>query len=262
MVKQMFAAFIAVFLVTTALAETPEEKGYRIAKDASDQGKGYVDSVSRMKMILINKKGQETIREMKSKDIEETDSVGAKGLTVFLTPKDQKGTALLNHAHDEKDDDQWLYLPALKRVKKIASKNKSGPFLGSEFSFEDLGGASGLDKKTYKWIRDEALDGRDCYVLEAYPKDKNSGYTKQVSWIDKEDYRAYKVEYFDRKHSHLKTMTITEYEKHLDKFWRPGNMYMENHQTHKKTRILMSETKFGVGLTDKEFTKNSLSRAR
>jgi len=262
MLKKIFAAVLTVFLVTTAWAETAEEKGYRIAKEAGSQGDGYVDSVSKMKMILINKKGQETVREMKSKDIEGTDTTGAKGLTVFLTPKDQKGTALLNHAHSDKADDQWLYLPALKRVKKIASKNKSGPFLGSEFSFEDLGGAGGLDKKTYKWIKDEVLNGRDCYVLEAYPKDKNSGYTKQVSWIDKEDFRAYKVEYYDRKHSHLKTMTITEYEKHNDKWWRPGNMYMVNHQTHKKTRILFSETKFGVGLTAKQFTKNSLSRAR
>lgn len=262
MVKNMFAAFIAVLMVTAAWAETPEEKGYRIALEADKQGDGYVDSVSKMKMILINKKGQETVREMKSKDIEGVNGSGGKGLTVFLSPKDQKGTALLNHAHADKDDDQWLYLPALKRVKKIASKNKSGPFLGSEFSFEDIGGSSSIDKNDYKWVGDEVINGRDCYILESYPKDKNSGYTKQVAWIDKEDYRAYKVEYYDRKHSHLKTMTISEYKKYLDKFWRPGNMYMENHQTRKKTRILMTDTQFGVGLTDKEFTKNSLSRAR
>ena len=261
MVKKIMAAFIAVFLIANVHAETAEEKGYRIIKEGRDRGEGYVDSESTMKMILINKNGDETVREMKSKNLEGNDQRGDMGITVFLSPRDQKGTALLSHSHDDQDDEQWLYLPALKRVKKIASKNKSGPFLGSEFTFEDIGGAS-IEKYTYKWIRDEVYNGRDCYVIESYPKDKNSGYTKIISWVDKEDYRQYKAEFYDRKHSHLKTMTLTKYEKYLDKFWRPGDMYMENHQTRKKTRIIMDDTQFGVGLTEREFTKNSLKRAR
>ena len=158
-------------------------------------------------------------------------------------------------------DDQWLYLPALKRVKRIASANKSGPFVGSEFAYEDLASQE-VDKYTYKWLRDEPLDGRDCFVIEAYPVYENSGYTKQVVWLDKEIYRAIRIDYYDRKNAELKTLVASDWNQYLDKYWRPGLMDMVNHQTGKSTSLVWSNYQFKTGLSERDFDRNTLKRAR
>ncbi|HEX4975267.1 MAG TPA: outer membrane lipoprotein-sorting protein, partial [Pseudomonadales bacterium] len=126
---------------------------------------------------------------------------------------------------------------------------------------EDFGGAK-IENYNYKWVRDEVLDGRKVWVMEAYPKDEFSGYTKIVSWIDQEDYRQYKAEFWDRKNTHLKTLTIKGYQKFNDKFWRPAELDMVNLQTNKSTKMMMGDFKFNVGLKDSDFTTNSLQRAR
>jgi outer membrane lipoprotein-sorting protein len=192
----------------------------------------------------------------------EVESDGDKNLTIFDNPRDVKGTAFLTYSHKVRDDDQWLYLPALKRVKRISSRNKSGSFMGSEFAYEDYASQE-VEKYTYKWIRDEVYEGQESFVVERYPVDKkNSGYTRQVTWIDKKDYRTLKVEYFDRKNSHLKTLTIKGYKKYLDKYWRADELNMVNHQNGKSTRLEFSNYKFKIGLKDSDFNKNSLKRAR
>lgn len=254
------AASAAIFAVAPASAETPEEKGRAIFEEVDKRNEGFVDSQVNMVMILKDKRGNTSEREMRVKTLEGENGED-KTLMVFDTPKDQKGTALLTFAHKQKDDDQWLYLPALKRVKKIASKNKSGPFMGSEFSFEDLAGQD-VDEYDYKWIRDEACGEGECFVVESYPHDKYSGYTKILSWVDKEHYRTFKAEFYDRKKSHLKTLTPTGYKLYLDQFWNPDLMEMINHQTGKSTQLHNKNTQYKVGLKKKDFNKNSLKRAR
>lgn len=269
--KRFLAMLVAVMFATnmSAAVLTPEEealppeaKGLRIAENLSDDQDGYVDSILTMKMILINKNGDETVREMHTKNKEGVDGEGDMGLIVFDSPRDQKGTALLTHSHKDEDDEQWLYLPALKRVKKIASSGKSGSFMGSEFSFEDIGGGGDTKDYEYKWLRDEVYEGKQCFVLQSIPKDKNSGYTKIIAWIDKESGRNYKTEFYDRKNSHLKTMTISGFKKYNGEHDRPAELLMVNHQTGKSTKMLMSDYEFGVGLNEQDFTKNSLKRAR
>ena len=260
----MFNKLIALTLISLSFmtfAETPEEKGLAIAIEGDKRGEGFVDSKSAMKMTLVNKRGDTSDRELRIKSLEGVDGDGDKSLLVFDTPKDQKGTALLTFTHKDRSDDQWLYLPALKRPKKIASRNKSGPFLGSEFSFEDMSNQE-VEKYTYKWLKDETYNGMDCYVVERVPVDKDSGYTRMVSWIDKEEYRGWKTEYYDRKKTHQKTLIISDYQLYNDKFWRPTNMAMENHQTGKSTRLEWSNYEFGIGLNDADFNKNALKRAK
>ena len=244
-----------------AFAETPEEKGLAIATEADRRDTGFEDSTADMLMILKNRHGQESRRDIRFRNLE-VEGDGDKSLTIFDTPKDVKGTAFLNYTHKEGDDDQWLYLPALKRVKRISSRNKSGSFMGSEFSYEDIASQE-IEKYTYKWLRDEEYQGMDCFVNERYPVDKkNSGYSRQVAWIDKQEYRTLKVEYYDRKNAHLKTLTMNNYQQYENKFWRALEMYMENLQTGKNTLLQFSNYKFKVGLIDADFNKNSLKRAR
>ena len=251
------------FLYTSdhALAETPEEKGLAIAVEAERRDTGYGNSTADMLMILKNRHGQESRRQIRMRNLE-VNNDGDKSLSIFDSPKDVKGTAFLNYTHKVGDDDQWLYLPALKRVKRISSRNKSGSFMGSEFSYEDIASQE-IEKYTYKWQKDEEYEGMDCFVMERYPVDKkNSGYSRQMAWIDKEEYRTLKVEYYDRKNAHLKTLTMTGHKQYEGKFWRAAEMYMVNHQTGKSTLLQFSNYKFKVGLNDNDFNKNSLKRAR
>jgi len=134
--------------------------------------------------------------------------------------------------------------------------------MSSEFAYEDISSQE-VEKYTYKWIRDETFDGKACSVVEYYPVDtKNSGYTRMLNWIDKETFRPWKVEYYDRKGSLLKTLSIKGYAKFLDQYWRASEMNMVNHQNGKSTKLLLSEYKFRVGLKDSDFTHSSLKRAR
>ncbi|TNC82338.1 MAG: outer membrane lipoprotein-sorting protein [Oleiphilus sp.] len=242
------------------LAETAEEKGLAIAIEADKRDTGWQDSSANMTMTLRNKRGEESIRHLRVKSLE-VENDGDKSLTIFDEPKDVRGTALLTFSHKNEPDDQWLYLPALKRVKRIASKNKSGPFMGSEFAFEDLSSQE-VEKYTYKYLRDEACGELTCFVVERYPVDKNSGYTRQIAWIDQTEYRVQKVEFYDRKKSLLKTLVASDFNEYLGQYWRPGKMAMQNHQTGKSTDLDWSDYVFKSGLDEGDFTKNSLKRAR
>ena len=257
---KILPAILLCLLPFGLLAATPEEQGLAIAQEADMRDSGYKNYTNDVKMILKNKQGQESIREIRSKTLE-VDGDGDKSMTIFDKPRDVKGTALLSFTHKEGADDQWLYLPALKRVKRIASDNKSGPFMGSEFAYEDITSQE-VEKYTYKFLKDGTLDGMDVFVFERYPVDRKSGYTRQIIWMDKENYKERKIEYYDRKNALLKTLVFADYNLYRDKFYRAQDMHMVNHQTGKSTRLLQSNYNFDVELSDRDFDKNSLKRAR
>ena len=213
-----------------------------------------------MTMTLINRSGKKSTRRMRSR-ILEVQGDGDKSMSIFDEPADVKGTASLTHSHATEADEQWLFLPALKRVKRISSKNKSGPFMGSEFAFEDISSQE-VDKYTYRYLDDADFNGVTAHRIEAVPAYKHSGYTRLINWVDAERLVALKVEYFDRKNAPLKTLVASEYTQHLDKFWRPGRMEMTNLQTGKSTILEWSDYKFQTGLTDKDFDNKALKRIR
>ncbi|GMQ91513.1 MAG: outer membrane lipoprotein-sorting protein [Gammaproteobacteria bacterium] len=241
-------------------AEDPVAKGLAIAKEADRRDTGWGDQQADMQMILRNRRGQESRRAIRTRTLE-VQGDGDKGLTIFDTPYDIKGTAFLSFTHAIRPDDQWLYLPALKRVKRIASSNKSGPFMGSEFAYEDLTSQE-VAKYTYKWLRDKKLDGRDAFVIERYPAYKYSGYTRQVVWVDKIIYQPLKIVYYDRKNVALKTLTFHDYKQYLNKYWRADRMEMVNHQTGKSTTLVWKNYRLKTGLTSRNFNRNSLKRVR
>ncbi len=258
--KRSVAPFVlvAILVPTLALAGPAEDKGLEIAKEADRRDTGFGNTTADMVMVLRNKRGQESKRELEIRTLE-VDGDGDKSLTVFHSPRDIRGTALLTYSHGVQPDDQWLYLPALRRVKRIASNNKSGPFMGSEFAYEDLSSQE-LEKYKYKYIKDDKVEGIDCFLIERYPVDKDSGYTKQQAWLDKDEYRVRKIDYYDRKGELLKTLTPSEYKKFLGKYWRAHKMKMVNHQTGKSTDLTWSKFKFKTGLKDDDFTRTRLKQ--
>jgi outer membrane lipoprotein-sorting protein len=244
----------------TAFAATPAERGLAIAKDADARDQGFKDSMVTLTMTLKNKQGQTSTRSLRTKTLE-VPGDGDKSLIVFDTPADVKGTALLSFTHKSGPDDQWLFLPALKRVKRIASDNKAGPFMSSEFAFEDLSSQE-VEKYTYELVREEPVNGQPGYVLQRVPVDPKSGYTKQLVWMDQKELRAWKIEFYDRKGAHLKTLVAADFKQYLDKHWRPTRLEMVNHQTGKSTVLEFTDYKFGNGFGERDFDQNALQNAK
>ena len=239
---------------------TPEEIGLKIARDASSRDEGFGNFTAQQTMILRNKHGQESKRQLRVKILEVPED-GNKSLFVFDNPRDVQGTALLVYAHKEASDDQWLYLPALKRVKRISSSNRSGSFMGSEFAYEDMT-AQKVEKFTYRYLHDEPCGNLTCTVTERFPVDKESGYHRQLVWRDRDELRVWKVQYYDRKDAHLKTLTLENYKQYLNHYWRAGLMTMVNHLTGKSTVITWTDYQFRIDLDDRDFTKTGLRRTR
>ncbi len=254
---------IFVFSAVDVMADkSSEEKGFDIAARSDRSDRGFSDSDVKLKMILRNKAGKEAKRTLSLKTLEVPDeSLGDKSLIIFDSPADIEGTALLSHAKILDPDDQWLFLPALKRTKRISSVNKSGPFVGSEFAFEDFT-ALELNKYSYNYHRSEVYDGLECDVVERYPKYEHSGYTKQISWTDQKVYQVRKVEFYDRRGDLLKTLTLGDYRLYEKSFWRALNLKMVNHQTGKSTDLIYDDFRFKTGFTGKDFVKGVLKRLR
>ncbi|MEN6426485.1 MAG: outer membrane lipoprotein-sorting protein [Phycisphaerales bacterium] len=241
--------------------QVPEDKGLELVREADRRYSGYGDSVAGLRMVLRNKHGQVSERELRIRSLETQDD-GTRSLCIFDSPADVKGTVLLTHTHRDQPDDQWLYLPALERVKRIAAQNRSGSFMGSEFSYEDIATQT-IEKYSYRWLRDEVEGDRQCHVIERRPLDKqSSGYLRQIVWLDTEHLRMMKVDYYDRKDSLLKTLTFKDYRKYLDQFWRSHEMTMVNHQTGKSSQLLWSDYAFRRGLAENEFDSHALTRIR
>lgn len=239
---------------------TANEKGLWVARQIDREDTGFVNQVSQARMTLRNKQGQESTRSMTIKSFE-VEGDGDKSLTIFSSPRDVKGTAFLSFTHALEPDDQWLFLPALKRVKRISSSNKSGPFMGSEFAYEDISSQE-VEKYTYQYIREEEVLGSKGHVIERVPVDPKSGYTKQVVWIDGANWRIGKIDFYDRKGEKLKTLTFEDYKQYSNEKWRSNRMEMVNHQSGKSTQLVWSDIKFGQDLTERDFDQNALKRAR
>lgn len=244
-------------------AETAAAKGLRIAAEAARRDEGFGDSEAAMTMTLRNRHGEESVRHIRTRVLEKIDD-GDKSLSIFDRPPDVRGTALLTHTHKTGGDDQWLWLPALKRVKRIGASNRSGSFMGSEFSYEDLSSQE-VEKFTYLWLRDEPCPGAEtlsCAAVERYPVDEESGYTRQILWMDTQEYRPWRIDFYDRKDALLKTLTFADYRVYAGRRWRAHRLAMVNLLTGKSTDLEFGEYAFGQGLTDRDFDSRALSRAR
>jgi len=253
---------LAVALASALLAETPEEKGFAIAARSDRSDRGFGDSAVTLEMVLRNKAGREARRTLTIRTLEVPDeSRGDLSLVVFDSPPDIAGTGLLSHAKILEPDDQWLYLPALKRVKRISSVNKSGPFVGSELAFEDFT-ALELEKFDYKYVGEEPCGELVCDVVERIPRYEHSGYSRQKAWVDQDVYQARKVEFFDRKGDLLKTLTLSDYRRYDGGWWRAHQLSMVNHVTGKSTDLLYSDYAFGLGLTEDDLSTGALERLR
>ena len=236
--------------------------GRQIAEEAELRDQGFGDTETEITMRLMGSDGRVRERRLTWKTLESAATGdGDKSLTVFHEPRDIEGTAFLSYTHVEQPDDQWLYLPALKRVKRIASANQSSAFMGSEFDYEDLL-SDEVEKFDYLWLRNEPCRDLSCFVLERRPRYEDSGYSRQIIWIDQAEYRPFRIEYYDHRERHEKTLVFEAYQQYMERFWRAHEMRMKNHLTEKETLLSFEPYAFQTGLTEQDFDPSALRRLR
>jgi outer membrane lipoprotein-sorting protein len=235
--------------------------GLQIFQEAARRDSGYHHYRADVTMVLKEKAATLSSRKLEVANLEAKGG-GARSLIIFDSPADVKGTKVLTASHLDSADEQWIYLPAFSRVKQISTANQSASFMGSEFSYEDLNSINVLVSKfTYTYLRDEVADGAPCFVVERRPKYDNSGYVREIVWVDKADYVLRKVEFYDRDAKPFKILTATGYSKYLDKFLRAGQMTMENLRTGKSTVLRWEQYRFGgAGVSEADFSASALKR--
>lgn len=227
-------------------------------EDQRDKGK---DLNSTSVFRLINKRGQQRIRNTVYywKDWYGKDGFDEKTLIFFNSPPEVEGTGFLNWSYMDiaKDDDQWLYLPALKKIKRISGSDKEDSFMGTDFTFDDMGDRQ-VAEDVHTLIREEPYKGRQCYVVESIPKEKDYIYSKKIAWVDKQEWIIHKVDFYDRKTRFMKTFLV-QWVKVQD-IWVRKLMEMSNVQTGHRTIIEVDNIKVNTGLQADYFTKRTLRR--
>jgi hypothetical protein len=216
------------------------------------------NSVSDLTMVLINKRGSERVRKLQTKRKDYGDGE-AKSVAYFLSPADVKGTAFLVWEHADQPNDVFIYLPALKKIRRIASEQKHQSFMGSDFSYSDMENDD-VDDATHRILSEEDLNGRPCWVIESIPNaDSDSEYGKLTSWVGKADFIPYKVEFEDKKGNLYKVMKVLRTGP-VGEDILPLHFSMENVQKNHKTVLSLEKIEIDQEISDREFTHRAIQR--
>lgn len=208
-----------------------------------------------MTMELENRQGKTLTRKL---DVKKQGK--DKSYLLFLEPSDVKNTAFLTITQDNRDDDMWLYLPALRKVRRISSSSKHNNFMGSDFTYDDMGDRD-INDYTYEFIERETTEqGYSVYLIEGTAKDpRETGYSKLRFWIRKDIHLPVKIEYYDQRGDLLKVQTNEEF-KQVKDYWLTGHIEMKNVQTDHATRLTMEDIQVDIGLPDMTWTERNLRR--
>lgn len=229
-----------------------------IAQKVKDRPNGDT-RYSEMTMTLINKRGKKRVRKLHSYSIDIKEDT--KGLIFFEYPGDVKGTGFLTWDYDDisKNDDKWLYLPAMKKTRRISgSSAKKDYFMGSDFTYDDMGKRS-LDEDTHKLLGEEKLQGHLCWKLEYTTKDKRDAYSKKIAWIRQDCLIAIRVDYYD-KLDHLQRQLLCSEIHKIGEFWIALQLKMTNVQTKHVTLLNFSNPQFDIPIDVTKFTVNNLEK--
>lgn len=262
MKKTVLMTMAAMMLAgVSAYADDPKARAIMEKVDARDDGKTVEQD---MLMVLIDKNGKKRIRDLKSysKDF----GADEHRMLFFKSPSDVKNTAFLTYDYDDasKDDDQWLYLPALKKVKRIPSADKSGSFMGSDFSYFDMTDRD-LEDYDFKLLKETKVRGKDAWVIEGKPRNKKvikeSGYTKTIALVRKDNDMVVRAINF-MKNGKKKYLDVKKLHKQ-NGIWVPDEMTMttkKGKQTLHKTILKFSHIKVNKPLSDDLFTTRRLEK--
>ena len=251
---------IASLTITSLFAITGQE----IAQKVHDRDEGD-NSTSQMKMTLIDKAGKKRVRDLRTFTKDKGED--KLKLMFFLTPADVKNTAFLTYDYEDssKDDDQWLYLPELQKVKRIASSDKSSSFMGSDFTYSDMTSRN-VEDYTYKIMKEATIKGHKTWQMLVTPKSKETveetGYTKSIVFVRQDNFVIIQALNYIKAGKKLKYMMVKDLEK-IDGIWTVKEMQMvtkKGKKTLHKTVFKFSGIKYNQDLDESLFTTRTLER--
>ena len=249
---------VAVIAMTLLAAQQPAKTqmtGKQIMEKVYYNPSGD-DTQGNLSMTLINSRGEQRVRTL-SQYIK-TDSKVEKKIMFFTSPADVKNTSFMNWSYtDGRSDDQWIYLPALKRTKRISSDSKGDYFMGSDFTYDDLGDRH-PNQDEHKLLREESVDGKACYVVESTPVERDYMYSRTVTWVMKDNYLGLKREFYDERDKLLKVLTIRKFDK-VDVFWTILETEMHNVQKNHKSLMVFSNVQKNKGVPESKFTERNMT---
>ena len=258
--KQLFVTTAVALLggSMTGLHAQAETTGYEIMLMVDDRDDGS-DRQSDMDMTLTNHRGVSRSREIRSygKDYGED----SKQVMVFLAPADVAGTCYLSWEYDEstRDDDRWLYMPALRSSRRISGSSSNDYFMGSDFTYDDMGDRS-IGEDVHTLLREETLDGLSCWVVESVPVDSDDMYVRKIVWVRQDCNVVIKVEYYDDM-GLMKVFTVSDI-RQVGGIWTTHRMHMDNLRDEHQTTLELSNVSYDTGIDDSIFTVAAIERGR
>ena len=249
---------IGIFLIgSMSLTAQTEMSATEIMQKVSDRPDGD-EMEGTLTMTLINSRGGERVREIRQY-IKDFGTVEKK-IMFFQKPADVKNTSFMNWSYDDEtqNDDQWIYLPALKKVKRISSDSSGDYFMGSDFTYDDLGDRK-VGDDTHTLLRTETLEGLECYVVESVTKDEDYMYSKTITWVVKDRWYGLKKEFYDEDEDFLKSLTLLNVEQ-INGFWIITGTEMKNDQKDHMTRMEFKGVKVDAGIKDSNFSERMRKR--
>ena len=253
---------LTVLLSAFSLTAGSEELTGRQIMELEEERNKANDEFNKMSMKLIHKRGKERNRKVEyfmKTDENDNDKI----LMRFIKPSDIKGFAVLTIEHADRDDDQWFYMSAKKKVRRISSSDQTGNFMGTDFTYEDIRSEK-YDEHNYTVKGTETVDGHECFLIEAVPatekQKKESGYSRREIWVRKDIFFTVQAKYYDRKGELFKLEVRKDVVEVAPNIYRPNLMEMKNLKTGHTTQLTFDERQINNGLDDGIFDVNRLKR--
>ncbi len=259
MMKHLFTLTTLTMTLMAVLSPSyaqPTGRDIMIMVDEAEDGQ---DRKSHMEMTLTNHRGKTRVRKIATAAKDYGPDV--KQMMVFLKPLDVKGTAFLTWEYDalDHDDDKWLYMPALRKVRRISGKSNNDYFMGSDFTYDDLGDRN-VDEDTHTLVDEEEINGTPCWKIQSIPRNNADNYNKRILWIHKKATRTIRAEYYDAQ-GLIKTFTVGDIRQHQG-FWTIFSMRMENHRENHTTDLKILDMTYNTGISDALFEVSAVSRSK
>ncbi len=255
--------FIETLLISVVPSLIFAQKPLSPLEVASQYQKAFYYSGKDMKalvhMQLIESGGKERVRELSMLRKNMENSEEQRYFMYFHQPADVEGMTFMVYKYPQKDDDRWLFMPALDLVKRIAANDKRSSFVGSDFTYEDVSGRD-LAEDNFSIEKEEKMGEKDCYVLKSTPKDsKSADYSYKLSWIDKTTFLPWKEEYYDIRGELYKVFTAEEV-KDVSGIPTATKRKMENVKNKHQTLVTFKNIQYNLGIDKELFTERYLKR--
>ncbi|MBB3061501.1 outer membrane lipoprotein-sorting protein [Microbulbifer rhizosphaerae] len=239
------------------------DKGLALARETDLRDSGFGDIVATGEIINKSANGASNRRVFEMVTVEMDDD-GDRRFVKVTAPASMKGTLFLSHAHALEADDVWVLLPRSPRLRRISARDKTGRFLSSELTLEDISPWQ-VEKYTYRYIREEACGAqgeRRCHLIENTPAYQHSGYSRQLEWLDAEIYQPRRIEYYDGANQLVKALEFTKYRQFSERYWRPMYMRMHNLQSGDESEIFWDNYQVASGYTPEQVSPTNIVRLK